>query len=1035
MLIITKSNLLKQKKRIKNLFFFGFVFSQLLIKAQVTFPINGAPSENHTIFAFTNAVIYLDYETILKNGILVIQNGKVLICAEKATIPEGATIIDLKGKYIYPSFIDLYSDYGMPVEVKPQIKLHLGPQITTNIKGAYGWNEAIKADVDAYKIFSHNTIKADEYKKIGFGAVLTHSIDGIVRGSGALVLLNSNKKENESVIAEKCAAFYSFNKGASKQDYPSSLTGAIALLRQTYYDAQWYANGGYNSEFNISLDAFNKLQALPKIFDAGDKFNAYRAANVAKEFKQSFIIKGSGNEYQRINDMADLNSKFILPVNFPEGFDIDDPYDADAIPLTDLKHWELAPTNLTYFQNFNIPFAITCAELKDKTKFLPNIRKAMQFGLTEKMVLKALTFYPAQFINANLMGTLKTGNFANFFISNKNIFDDDAQIIQHWIKGQANTYSDINFPDWRGKYEFITDSKNYIVTFSGDVNKPSAKIKIDTTSKNINYTFANNVLTFSFQLDSTKLIRASANYDSKTKQFDGTLQNNDGYWNKFTLKFISKTDSTIKPKPKVSDIKVGKIIYPFNAYGEPLSDEQSAFKEAWKKFKNRYSAILIKNATIWTNEQDSILKESDVYIVEGKIVRIAPNIDAPKLAFAKVIDAKDMHLTPGIIDEHSHIALTHGVNEGTQASSAEVRMGDVINPDDINIYRQLSGGVTCSQILHGSANPIGGQSILIKLRWGQNAEGLKYENADPFIKFALGENVKQSNWGDFNTTRFPQSRMGVEQVFIDYFTRAKEYNAEKIRYESSKAKNKMPFRKNIELDAIAEILNNKRFITCHSYVQSELNMLMHVADSFKIKINTFTHVLEGYKVADKIKAHGANASTFSDWWAYKNEVMDAIPYNASILTKMGINTAINSDDAEMGRRLNQEAGKIVKYGKLSEIQALKLVTINPAKMLHIDNKVGSIKVGKVADLVLWTDNPLSEYAKVDKTIIDGEIYFDRENDLKLQQYIASEKARIISKLVVEKQKGIKMQKYQPKQQRLYHCNTLEGVSEQETGER
>lgn len=450
--------------------------------------------------------------------------------------------------------------------------------------------------------------------------------------------------------------------------------------------------------------------------------------------------------------------------------------------------------------------------------------------------------------------------------------------------------------------------------------------------------------------------------------------------------------------------------------------------------------LLIKNVNVWTNKTDSVLLNYDVQITDGKISKIGKNLMLPNNLTVKIIDGKDKHLTPGIIDEHSHIALTAGVNEGTQASSAEVRMGDVINPEDINIYRQLSGGVTCAQLLHGSANPIGGQSVLIKLRWGNSAEGLKYNNADGFIKFALGENVKQSNWGDYNSIRFPQSRMGVEQVYNDYFTRAKEYDKQWKEYlktnpkDAEKNKLNVP-RKDLELEALAEILNKKRFITCHSYVQSEINMLMHVADTFGFKVNTFTHILEGYKVADKMKVHGVNASTFSDWWAYKNEVMEAIPQNASVLTRMGVNTAINSDDAEMARRLNQEAAKSVKYGGLTETEALKLVTLNPAKMLHIDDKVGSIEVGKTADLVLWSDNPLSVYAKADKTIIDGKIYFDREQDEKLREEIKTERARIIKKLLQEKQKGGKVERYKSKHDRLYHCNTIEGVDEELTGHR
>ncbi|MGZ4034805.1 MAG: amidohydrolase family protein, partial [Bacteroidia bacterium] len=461
-------------------------------------------------------------------------------------------------------------------------------------------------------------------------------------------------------------------------------------------------------------------------------------------------------------------------------------------------------------------------------------------------------------------------------------------------------------------------------------------------------------------------------------------------------------------------------------YGKP-HENYDVFQKIINDFKTRDEVIVIKHVTIWTNEAEGILKNQDVYIANGRIERIADDINATKLEFAKVIDGTGKHLTPGIIDEHSHIALM-SVNEGTQASSAEVRMGDVINSEDINIYRQLSGGVTSAQLLHGSANPIGGQSAIVKLRWGKNPEEMKFEKADGFIKFALGENVKQSNWGDFNVIRFPQTRMGVEQVYYDYFIRAKEYDTKQKAFAGLSDKAKLdapPFRRDLELEAIAEILNKKRFITCHSYVQSEINMLMHVGDSLGFQVNTFTHILEGYKVADKMKARGIGAGTFSDWWAYKMEVKDAIPYNASLLNQMGIVTAINSDDAEMGRRLNQEAAKSVKYGGTSEEDALKMVTLNPAKLLHIDNRVGSVKVGKDADLVLWTDNPLSIYAKVDKTIIDGHIYYDSEEDAKLRVEIQKDRARIIQKMLDEKKGGAPTQKPVVKKQQLFGCDSMQ----------
>lgn len=1019
------------------------VFFNSKFAAQSTFPTNGAPFNVHNIYAFINATIYVDFETVIKKGTLLIQDGKVIAAAEKVDVPKNAIVYDLKGKFIYPSFIDLYSDYGIP-EAKPAgaRNYNSAPQMESNIKGAYGWNQAIRSDYEAYKVFLVNKDKAEELRKIGFGSVLSFKRDGIVRGSGVFVNLSS-KNENENIILDKAAGFYSFSKGSSTQDYPSSLTGSIALLRQTYYDALWYSQNPNKTEYNISLDALNKIKDLPSIFEANDKYNALRAAKIGKEFNVKYIVKAGGNEYQRINDIQSTQLKYIVPLNFPIAYDVEDPFDAEAVSLAELKHWELAPTNPAEFEKNQIAFCLTAADLKERSQFLPNLRKAIKYGLSEKMALKALTINPATFINAqDKVGSLKKDLYANFFISNKSIFENDAVIMQSWCGSEPAIFSDINAVDIRGNYVLNTPDKNFKIKISGDMPTPQAKVTVDTAKKNLSYHFTNNQIAFSFSYDSIKSIRANGNYDLLSKSFEGKAQMANGDWFDFKMTYESAVDTTSKAKPaeKKAELNLGKVIYPFTAFGEPLADEKGIFKEQWNKFKNRYSAILIKNVTIWTNSGDSVLVDYDVYVVEGKIVRIAKNIDTPKLAFAKIIDAQGKHLTPGIIDEHSHIALTAGVNEGAQASSAEVRMGDVLNPEDINIYRQLSGGVTTAQLLHGSANPIGGQSVLIKLRWGHTAEDLKYEKADGFIKFALGENVKQSNWGDHNSIRFPQSRMGVEQVYKDYFTRAKEYDLQWQSFSKLSPKdierNKIAVpRKDLELEALAEILNKKRFITCHSYVQSEINMLMHVADSFGFKVNTFTHILEGYKVADKMKAHGVSASTFSDWWAYKNEVLEAIPYNAAILTKVGVNTSINSDDAEMARRLNQEAAKSIKYGGLTEVEALKMVTLNPAKMLHIDDKVGSIKVGKVADLVLWTDNPMSVYAKADKTIIDGQIYFDREEDAKLQAYVKAERARIIAKLLLEKQKGNKVEKLKSKHERLYHCNTIEGVDEELTGHR
>ncbi len=380
---------------------------------------------------------------------------------------------------------------------------------------------------------------------------------------------------------------------------------------------------------------------------------------------------------------------------------------------------------------------------------------------------------------------------------------------------------------------------------------------------------------------------------------------------------------------------------------------------------------------------------------------------------ARTIDATGKHLTAGIIDEHSHIAAL-AINEAGQNSSAEVKMTDVVDPEDIDIYRNLGGGVTSIQLLHGSANPIGGRSAILKLKWGESADNMIYKDSPKFIKFALGENVKQSNWESYD--RFPQTRMGVEQLFISYFQRAKEYDATKKSGEA--------YRYDEEMEVLAEILNGERFISCHSYVQSEINMLMKVAEQFGFRVNTFTHILEGYKVADKMAAHGVGGSTFSDWWAYKYEVNDAIPYNAAIMASQGVTVAINSDDGEMSRRLNQEAAKTIKYGGMSETEAWKMVTINPAKLLHIDQRVGSIREGKDADLVLWNDHPLSVYARAEKTLIEGTVYFDMEKDKQQQQAMQKERNLLVNLMLSEKAGGGETQDPAQSKKQQFHCDSL-----------
>jgi imidazolonepropionase-like amidohydrolase len=398
--------------------------------------------------------------------------------------------------------------------------------------------------------------------------------------------------------------------------------------------------------------------------------------------------------------------------------------------------------------------------------------------------------------------------------------------------------------------------------------------------------------------------------------------------------------------------------------------------------------ILIRNATVMTVTKGT-LQNGSVLIQNGKISAIGKNINAP--ADATVVDASGKYLTPGIIDCHSHTAVEGGVNEGTVSDSSMVNIKDVIDPSDVNIYRALAGGLTVSNVLHGSANAIGGQTIVIKLRWGKTAQQMLFEGATPGIKFALGENPKRQgypaqgflNQGPAVERRYPGTRMGVEEVIRQSFTEAKIYQAQWKSYNEKVARGAHPIppRKDLRLDPLVEVLEGKRYVHAHCYRSDEILMLIRVADEMGFKIRTFQHVLEGYKVAKEIAAHGAGASTFSDWWSYKIEAYDASPYNAAIMTKKGVVVSLNSDSDELQRHLNLEAAKTLRYGGLSENEALAMVTINPAKQLGIDDKVGSIEVGKSADLVLFDQHPLSGFSKPQKVWIDGHEYFDREKDI------------------------------------------------------
>ena len=977
------------------LFFLLLLLSIPTLAQQDDAPVVGVSDKRVEVYGLKNARVVVDYQTTLENTDILISNGRIEAIGTNLTFPKGTITYDLTGKTVYPSFVDAYAgNFGIKVpatttDVNPYTAFFNPPptgrggaQVATpEARIADYWNDGINSSFDFSSEFIPDPKVSAEYRQIGFGAVVAFKADGIARGTSALVSTGDGKANNV-ILKNKTSANYSITRGRSSDLYPASQFGVIALLRQVNYDAQWYRQLPAGYFHDDGLEAYTANLALPQIFEVTNKLEVMRADRIGKEFGINYIIKGGGDEYQALNDIKKTGNKMIIPVSFPETPDVKDPYDAASVSYTVLKHYELAPSNLSRVSGAGVTFAITSSDLKLRSSFLTNLKKAIKYGLPETEALKALTYTPASYIGASdLVGAVKKNMIANLLITSGNIFSDDCVIYENWVQGIPYRIVDLRIKDLRGTYTLKIDTAQYKMVLSGTFDKPLFKLYYDSTEiKGATFTLDKDLVSISFDRSIQKY-RLSGYENNKNIEGRGQLES--GKWISWNATYSGSAtepdNNREKPNPPVPEL--GKVVYPFTAYG-------------WTELPKQED-VLFKNATVWTSEKEGKLLNTDVLVQKGKIFRIGKNLIAPE--GVRIIDATGKHLTPGIIDEHSHIA-EDATNEMGQAITSEVRVGDVVNPEDQSIYRQLAGGVTLSHILHGSANPIGGQSVLIKQRWGHNAGELKVENQVGFLKHALGENVKRS------TNRYPNTRMGTEQIIRDAYQRAVDYNNRWKEWNAMKPVDrvgKVPPRRDLELDPIVDVLEKRSFIECHTYVQSEGTMIMNLAKDFGVKVNSLIHFNEGYKIADQIVEHGAAASVFSDWWDYKYEVYEGITYNAAMLLKQGVLTCIHSDDAEMGRRLNQEAAKTMKYGGISETEALKLVTINPAIMLHLGDRTGSIKVGKDADLVLWTDYPLSVYARASKTMVDGTFYFDEEQDAIMKEQIESERNRIIANILRE----------------------------------
>ena len=984
------------------------------LRAQ-TDPMIGIRENTPAVHAFVHARIVVRAGRVIEDGTLVIRDGKIEAVGASLAIPPDARVWDMRGKTIYPGLIESEVKIG-PAPVRKgggRSGGNEGPSSQKTATSPAHWNPRVHPQEQAVEWFNPKDKTYQTLRQMGFTTALLVPEKGIFRGQSVLVNLRRDDAE-QAVLQNPVAQHLAFERaGFRESTYPSSLMGSIALVRQTLYDARWYAKvwqvfrrnprSVKRPEFNPALEALQPVLdgRQPLVVEVEDDLTLLRAEKLLKEFDLPHaLFRGSGYEYRQLDALKATGRGVILPVNFPQELEVTTPEEALNVSLVQLQHWELAPQNPARLAAAGIPFTLTGSGLKNRKDFPARVRQAIKAGLSPEAALRALTETPARLLGVgNLVGSLEPGKLANLVVTDGDLFDEDTQILDVWVDGIREVIHPEPLVEVRGRWQVTfqpagRDTLRFSLSLKGKPSRLTGSLKHQQTT--IRLTKASlqlQELTLVFPGDSMGwkgLIRLSGSATDSLIQGRGELPDGTpiGWAAERLAPYRPETKKAKKPGQK--PLEPARLTLTPGAYGREHFPEQP-------------TDVLVQGATLWTCGPQGILKNSDLLIHRGKIAAIGQHLEAPEGAL--VIEARGKHVTPGLIDAHSHTGISGGVNEGTHAVTAEVRIGDVVNSYDIDFYRELAGGLTVANQLHGSANPIGGQNAVVKLRWGASPEAMKVKDAPPGIKFALGENVKQSNWGDRFTTRYPQTRLGVEQIIRDRFKAALDYERRWEAYRRLSKKQKAhtaPPRLDLQLETLLEILHGRRLVHSHSYRQDEILMLIRVAEDFGFRIGTFQHVLEGYKIAEAIADHGAGASTFSDWWAYKFEVYDAIPYNGALMHRVGVVVSFNSDSDELARRLNTEAAKAVKYGGLSPEEALKFVTINPARQLGIDHRVGSLEVGKDADFVIWSGNPLSTYTICEQTWIDGRKYFDRKEDLEMRRKVRAERTRIIQKYLAQK---------------------------------
>lgn len=925
----------------------------------------------------------------IERGWIELRDGRIVAVGRESARPDRPLRRDLAGKTVFAGFIEPLSTVGVPASMRAGGIAGGGngqpphEQQATE-PGARHWNRRVRPELAVAERLEPAADDIAALRALGFTAAIAAPEAGIFKGRSALVGLRDGPRRNALLLVDDVAQHVGFDF-AYGSEYPGSLMGAIALIRQTLLDARWQASGGRaadgrRAEANQALAALGPVvggrQAVA--FQLGDELDLKRAARLRDEFSLRMWLVGSGHEYRVLDAARRAGMPMVVPLAFPEAPAVEDAETALSVSLAELQHWEQAPANPARVADAGIDVALTTRGLKAPAKeFWPNLRRAVRAGLPEAKALAALTTVPARLAGAEgRIGRIATGHLANLVVADDALFrEDSARIYEVWVEGQRHELAALTPQDptgrWTLRWSDGVGPSAWQVSGSGDTLDADAegrRFKLKREGDRLRGLVPAMLFAGGEGLVAIEFVLSDDGIRGFRALPDGRI-------------VAAQVQRAPAPDEaaKAADADPAKAIPAFSGY--PAG-------EYARRGLPEQSTVLFRGATLWTNTEEGRIEGGDVLVRGGRIVAVGRGVAVP--ATALVIDARGKHLTPGLIDAHSHTAIARNVNEPSHAVTSEVRVGDVLDPTDINLYRQLAGGVTAANVLHGSANPIGGQNAVIKLRWGADADGLRFDGAPAGIKFALGENVKQSGWGDGFRSRYPQTRMGVEQFYREQFNAARAYASERAGERGA------GLRRDLRLEALAEVLDGKRLIHIHSYRQDELLMFVRIAQEYGLPVATFQHVLEGYKVASEIASIGAGASAFSDWWSYKVEAFEGIPQIAALMTRAGVVVSYNSDSNELARRLNTEAAKAVKYGGLDEEEAFKLVSLNPARQLRIDHRVGALRAGMDADLVLWNASPLSSVARVEQTWVDGRRLFDLEEDAQLRAADEIERARLLA---------------------------------------